>query len=98
MHLSTTWRRKQGIGEEGGEADLEGAGTSGRFTEGDLLSVAHLVGLQTITSTQEHAGSRSLFLFEQLTRLDRFILCLVGSYKTSKLFSVLGAISYLAGL
>ena len=82
MQLSTSWRGKQGIGEEGGEGDLEGAGTSGRFTEGDLISVAQLVGLQTITSTQEHAGSRSLFLFEQLTRLDRFILCLVGSNRS----------------
>lgn len=42
-----------------------------RFTEADLACVAGLIGLQTITSTQEHQGSRRLFLFEQLTHLDR---------------------------
>ena len=42
-----------------------------RFVEGDLESVVGLIGLQTITSEQEYDGSRKLFLFEQLTHLDR---------------------------
>ena len=42
-----------------------------RFTEADLELVSQLVGLQTISSVQEHCGSRSLFMFEQLTALDR---------------------------
>lgn len=39
--------------------------------EGDLDCVANLIGLQTIASVEEHEGSRLLFLFEQLTHLDR---------------------------
>lgn len=42
-----------------------------RFVEGDLECVANLIGLQSITSVHEHQGSRRLFLFEQLTHLDR---------------------------
>ena len=39
--------------------------------EQDLDCVAGLIGLQTIASVEEHEGSRQLFLFEQLTHLDR---------------------------
>lgn len=39
--------------------------------EADLECVAGLIGLQTITSVEEHEGLRQLFLFEQLTHLDR---------------------------
>ena len=42
-----------------------------RFTEADLESVAGLVGLQTINSAEPHLGSSKLYLFEQLTYLDR---------------------------
>jgi hypothetical protein len=42
-----------------------------RFVESDLECVANLIGLQSITSVREHEGSRRLFLFEQLTHLDR---------------------------
>lgn len=40
--------------------------------EADLESVVGLIGLQTINSVQEYDGSRQLYLFEQLTHLDRF--------------------------
>ena len=39
--------------------------------EEDLECVKGLIGLQTITSLQEYDGSKQLFLFEQLTHLDR---------------------------
>lgn len=42
-----------------------------RFIESDLGAISSLVGLETLTSTQFHCGSSSLFLFEQLTALDR---------------------------
>ena len=42
-----------------------------RFVEEDLECVKGLIGLQTITSLQEYDGSKQLFLFEQLTHLDR---------------------------
>lgn len=48
---------------------------SSRFSETDLDTISSLVGLETITSTQEHCGSHSLYLFEQLTALDRQGLC-----------------------
>lgn len=44
-----------------------------RFVEQDLDCVAGLIGLQTIASVEEHEGSRQLFLFEQLTHLDRSV-------------------------
>jgi hypothetical protein len=54
------------------QADAEPeAGSEARFVEEDLDSVVGLIGLQTITSVQEYDGSKQLFLFEQLTRLDR---------------------------
>lgn len=45
-----------------------------RFTEADLDSVAGLVGLQTIRSAEPFMGSSKLYLFEQLTYLDRYRL------------------------
>ena len=42
-----------------------------RFTEGDLDVISKLVGLERLTSTETHCGSRSLYMFEQLTALDR---------------------------
>ena len=54
------------------QADAEPeAGSDARFVEEDLESVVGLIGLQTINSVQEYDGSKQLFLFEQLTRLDR---------------------------
>ena len=49
--------------------------TGSRFTEADLGIVSALVGLETISSTEEHCGSRSLYMFEQLTALDRCHIC-----------------------
>lgn len=48
-----------------------------RFNEADLDLVASLVGLETLTSTEEHCGSRSLYMFEQLTALDRSAIAAV---------------------
>ncbi len=42
-----------------------------KFVEEDLECVKGLIGLQTITSVHEYDGSKELFLFEQLTHLDR---------------------------
>ena len=47
------------------------AAAAARFVEEDLECVKGLIGLQTITSLQEYDGSKQLFLFEQLTHLDR---------------------------
>lgn len=55
---------------ESGNSDGE-VSASSRFTEADLEVISSLVGLETLTSTQQHCGSTSLFLFEQLTALDR---------------------------
>jgi len=52
-----------------------GAAAVARFTEGDLEAVASLVGLQTIARTAPPEPPQRLFLFEQLTRLDRRALC-----------------------
>ena len=54
-------------------ADEGSSNAEARFVEADLAAVAGLIGLQSITSTLEHAGSRRLFLFEQLTHLDRCV-------------------------
>ena len=48
------------------------AASEARFVEEDLECVKNLIGLQTITSLQEYDGSKQLFLFEQLTHLDRW--------------------------
>jgi len=53
------------------EAPLRAAPAAARFTEGDLEAVAGLVGLQTIARTAPPEPPQRLFLFEQLTRLDR---------------------------
>lgn len=45
--------------------------SAARFSEADLDAISSLVGLDTITSTEVHCGSSSLYLFEQLTALDR---------------------------
>ena len=57
---------KSDSGNSGDEASAPS-----RFTEADLEAISSLVGLETLTSTQQHCGSSSLFLFEQLTALDR---------------------------
>lgn len=53
--------------------EAEAVLSSSRFSEADLDSITSLVGLETITSTEEHCGSRSLYMFEQLTALDRSV-------------------------
>lgn len=53
---------------DGNEGD---AVPSNRFTEADLEVISRLVGLETITSRDPHCGSHSLYMFEQLTALDR---------------------------
>jgi hypothetical protein len=59
---------RAGAEEEGGGGS--GNGSESRFVEADLARVGELIGLQTIPSAQEHAGSCRLYLFEQLTHLD----------------------------
>lgn len=63
------------LGRQPAVDDASGSGDdipmhSTRFTEADLEAISSLVGLETLTSTQEHSGSSSLFMFEQLTALD----------------------------
>ena len=61
---------------DSGNSEGEALASSSRFTEADLETISSLVGLETLMSTQQHCGSTSLFLFEQLTALDR---CFVTS-------------------
>lgn len=61
--------RQPAAGDDSGSGE-ESSANSTRFTEADLQSISYLVGLETLTSTQEHCGSTSLFMFEQLTALD----------------------------
>lgn len=62
--------RQSTVADDSGSGD-DSPAHSTRFTEADLQSISSLVGLETLTSTQEHCGSTSLFMFEQLTALDR---------------------------
>lgn len=41
-----------------------------KFSPADLTAVTHLLELKTIQSNQEHAGSNTLYLYEQLAFLD----------------------------
>ncbi len=54
-----------------GGAGGPGSAGAARFTEGDLDAVTGLVGLQTIERAADTELPQRLFLFEQLTRLDR---------------------------
>lgn len=49
----------------------DGTQVKSRFSESDLQAITELVGLETLTSRSQHCGSSSLYLFEQLTALDR---------------------------
>ena len=67
------------MAEEAPAAEAEPSAVSdARFVEEDLECVKGLIGLQTITSLQEYDGSKQLFLFEQLTHLDRCGPCLLN--------------------